>query len=312
MSDAPRPRLSCECLHACSGCEVALLNSGELFLGLLERVDIVHFPLLMDHKYQGGAEQGLDLPQAEIGLVSGGVASAEHLRVLRAMRGQCRTLVAFGTCATHGGIPALRNQWTVDQAFRTILSIDTDERSGEFSSSFASPLDRVYSIDEQVEVDLVLPGCPPLPETIVEAIGVLAAGERPQTTEKSVCEHCGALRSGTHHLMSRRFLANVATDPGEPIGSMRCLLEQGLLCMGPVTAGGCGGGATPLCIQARVPCRGCYGPVRASGNQLLDMLNILASKGIDHRAIVDRRSLLRFSGAHGLLKPPTRRDGPLR
>jgi len=307
MSDAPRPRLSCEWLHACSGCEVALLNGGGLFLDLLERVDIVHFPLLMDHKYQDQSGEGLDLPQAEIGLVSGGVASAEHLRVLRAMRGQCRTLVAVGACATHGGIPALRNQWPVDQALRTVLSIDAAERSSEFSSLFASSLDRVYSVDEQVKVDLMLPGCPPRPETIVEAIDALAAGERPQGTEKSVCEHCGALRAGVYQSTVRRFMANAATDPEEPIDSMQCLLEQGLLCMGPVTAGGCGGGETPLCIQARVPCQGCYGPVRRGGNQLLDMLNILASKGIDHRAIVDRRSLLRFSGAHGLLKPPTRR-----
>ena len=89
---------------------------------------------------------------------------------------------------------------------------------------------------------------------------------------------------------------------------MRCLLEQGLLCMGPVTAGGCGGKDTPLCIRARVPCRGCYGPVRQGGNQLLDMMNALASNGIDHRGIVDRTSLLRFSGAHGLLRPARQKN----
>ena len=65
-------------------------------------------------------------------------------------------------------------------------------------------------------------------------------------------------------------------DRDQPVSGMRCLLEQGLVCMGPVTAGGCGGKNTPLCLQARVPCRGCYGPVQPGGNQLLDMMNAFA------------------------------------
>jgi F420-non-reducing hydrogenase small subunit len=103
----------------------------------------------------------------------------------------------------------------------------------------------------------------------------------------------------------RRFLqAPHYHAPDEPLSQMRCLLEQGLLCMGPVTRAGCGGDAvTPRCISARVPCRGCSGPVRQEGNQLLDMLNALASNGIDIKSIPNRPLLLRFSGAHSLLKP---------
>ncbi|MDR2549130.1 MAG: methyl viologen-reducing hydrogenase [Desulfobulbus sp.] len=304
MSETRRPRLCCHWLHACSGCELALLNGGDLFLGLLQLVDIVHFPLLLDYKYASGAEGKPDLPAAEIGLVSGGVASKNQLEVLRTLRGQCRILVAFGTCASHGGIPALRNQWTAEQTWNTVFQEDERSCSGEFE--YEKWLDRVYAIDEQVEVDLLLPGCPPRPETIVATVAALAAGHQPQLAEKSVCEHCPTVRTGTGRMSVRRFLANADYDPEAPVDSMRCLLEQGLLCMGPVTVGGCGGREMPLCIRARVPCRGCYGPVRRQGNQLLDLLNVLASKGIDHRAIVDRRSLLRFSGAHGLLKPNIR------
>ncbi|MCL2459237.1 MAG: methyl viologen-reducing hydrogenase [Desulfobulbus sp.] len=280
---------------------MALLNGGDLFLGLLEQVDIVHFPLLMDHKCPDGPEGNPSLPRAEIGLVSGGVASKAQLEVLRTMRDRCRILVAFGTCASHGGIPALRNQWTTEQALSTVFHGDDCEYSSESESK--GWLDRIYAIDEWVEVDLLLPGCPPRPETIVEVVAALAAGQQPQLTEKSVCEHCPTVRTGSGRMTVRRFLANADYEPEEPMDSMRCLFEQGLLCMGPVTVGGCGGREMPLCIRARVPCRGCYGPVRRQGNQLLDLLNILASKGIDHRAIVDRISLLRFSGAHGLLKP---------
>lgn len=303
-----RPRLSFEWLHACSGCEISLLNSGERLLGLLDRVEIVHFPLLMDHKYRhraGGAGE-IDLPEAEIGLVSGGVASEEHLAVLRAMRRSCVTLIGCGTCATHGGIPALRNQWPVVDALQTVFA--GADGQGTIPAAMAGQLDRVYSIDEQVKVDVSLPGCPPWPETIVETIEALLDRDAPRLSEKSVCETCPTVRAGKGQTTVRRFLANAEYDPDEPVDKMRCLLEQGLVCMGPVTAGGCGGKDTPLCIRARVPCRGCYGPVRPGGNQLLDMMNALASNGMHHRDLVDRPSLLRFSGAHGLLKPVRRKS----
>jgi F420-non-reducing hydrogenase small subunit len=300
-----RPRLCCEWLHACCGCEIALLNCGERLLLLLERVEIVHFPLLMDHKYP--ASGGLDLPEADIGLVSGAVASEEQRALLQTMRARCRVLVALGTCATHGGIPAMRNQWPLDATLATVYSYGSSEQA-LVPPAVTTQLDRVCSVDEQVRVDLCVPGCPPEPEAILAAIDTLLLDRPPAATErKSVCETCPTQRLGTGQRTVRRFLANVEGEPGAEPAQMRCLLEQGQLCMGPVTAGGCGGTTTPLCIRAHVPCRGCYGPVRPDGNPLLDMLSALASKGIEYRGLVDRKSLLRFCGAHGLLKPVRKR-----
>ncbi|NLX18820.1 MAG: methyl viologen-reducing hydrogenase [Desulfobulbus sp.] len=298
MKDKRRPRLSFVWLHACSGCEIALLNSGERLPELLNKVEIVHFPLLVDHKF--GGEQEFALPEADIGFVSGGVASEEHLALLYSMRRTCRILVSLGTCATHGGVPALRNRWTAAATLETVFG-DTSGRA-TVAAEMPALLDRVYSVDEKVRVDFCLPGCPPHPEMIVHVIETLMTDGQPRLPGKSVCETCPTIRTGEMHRTVRRFLNNAEYDSDEPVEEMRCLLEQGFLCMGPVTAGGCGGLSVPLCVQARVPCRGCYGPVRPEGNQLLDMLNVLASHGVDHRAIVDRQSLLRFSGAHGLLR----------
>jgi F420-non-reducing hydrogenase small subunit len=298
-----KPRLSFAWLHACSGCEIALLNCGEELLPLLELVDIVRFPLLMDRKDSdpSGGPAALSFPEAEIGLISGAVASEEDLRVLQTMRRQCRILIALGTCATHGGIPALRNQWTADETLRTVY--DAGPGSGNMvPAEISALLDRVCSLDEKVRVDVSLPGCPPRPGLMVECVRALLDGEWMPVSGKSVCETCPTRREGRMRPV-RRFLDNADFVAGEPLSQMRCLLEQGLLCMGPVTAGGCGGQETPLCVSARVPCRGCYGPVRAGGNQLLDMLNALASNGVDYRTLVDRKAMLRFSGAHGLLKP---------
>lgn len=295
-----RPRLSCEWLHACSGCEIALINLGERLLPLLDQVELVHFPLVMDNKQIAAGEGGgIRLPEADIGLVSGAVAHDEHLEVLRAMRRSCRFLIALGTCASHGGIPAMMNQWPMAEGMRAVFAPGDGAAAG-----MPAFLERVCSLDEQVRVDLALPGCPPAPELIGQVIEALVKKEELRLPHKSVCEHCPTVREGRVAAKSvRRFLANADYDPAQPVDQMRCLLEQGLLCLGPVTAGGCGGRGTPLCLRARVPCRGCYGPVRAGGNQLLEMMNGLAGKGLDHRGIVDRKSLLRFSGAHGLLRP---------
>ncbi len=302
-------RMAMEWLHSCAGCEMALLDTGTAFMELLEQVDLVHCPLLMDHKHHDREDgrRTISIPEAEIGLVSGSVANEEHLEVLRAMRRQCGTLVALGTCAAHGGIPAFVNATGLAGGVEATYATLTTEPCRVPSGSLPRLLDRVHAVDEQVAVDLVLPGCPPEPQLIADVIIALAGRREPELPARSVCDTCPTRREGTGDVKRiRRFLENAEYEPDRPVDAMRCLLEQGFLCMGPVTAAGCAGeSGAPPCLRARVPCRGCFGPVRPRGNQMLDMMNVLASNSIDFRSVVDRRSLLRFSGAHGLLRPRT-------
>ena len=110
-----------EWLSSCSGCEIAILNIGEALVPIItEHLDIVHAPVIMDHKYYGQCgDEGanLDIPAAVVGIVTGGVSNAEHLEVLREMRKKCQVLIALGTCATQGGIPALMNGQDARQSF---------------------------------------------------------------------------------------------------------------------------------------------------------------------------------------------------
>lgn len=297
-----------EWLSACSGCEVAILNLGEALLDLLPSLQFVHIPMLMDHKYYGQTGDGerLEIPEAEVGLVSGSIRNEEHLEVAEEMRRRCRTIIALGTCSTHGGIPSLINEFDndalVERYYGTTETTDPAPLPGD---GVPALLDRCYALDEKIDVDFYLPGCPPHPDHIAGALGALLKGEVPELPAKSVCDTCPAQREGKGAVKQvRRFLLNAQYDVAQPIKDMRCLLEQGLVCMGPVTRGGCAGidGEAPRCIGARVPCRGCYGPVRQNGNQMLDMLNALASNGIRFQDMPDRRSLLRFSGAHGRIR----------
>lgn len=301
-----------EWLGSCSGCEIAILNIGEDLVPIItEALDIVHAPVLMDHKYFGQCGEGvtLTIPEAVVGIVTGGVSNHEHLEVLEEMRAKCRVLIALGTCATHGGIPALMNGQDRAESWDGIFStVTTDPGAKVPTVEVPAPLDRVYGCDEKVKIDMQLPGCPPNPALIAEVLVSLVEGRDPVLPGKSVCDTCPTNREGKGAVKTvKRFITNVDFKPGEPIDEMRCLLEQGYVCMGPVTAAGCAKNGIPSCISARVPCRGCFGPVRKDGNQLLDMMNALASNGIDYKTVVDRRSMLRFSGGHGKLRPVKKR-----
>ena len=302
-------RTAFEWLGACSGCEIAFLNIGEKLVDLLDReLEIVHAPLFMDHKYGAAADESgkISLPQADLGFVSGGVNNEEHLAVLEEMRARCNFLVALGTCATHGGIPALMNIRDQQESWQEIFT--TSPGGSEAAATLPdievpAPLKRVYGCDEKVKVDLLLPGCAPNPEQMYAVIRAVLDGREQELPGRSVCDTCPVQREGKGTLRQmKRFVTNADYDEQKPIAEMRCLLEQGFMCMGPVTLAGCATSGAPSCIQARVPCRGCFGPVRPGGNQMLDMMNAMASNGIDIKSVVDRRSILRFSGAHGRLR----------
>ena len=301
-------KVASEWLNSCSGCEISIVDMGERLLDVLNLVDFVHIPVLMDHKYFGqtGDGQHLAIPEADVGIISGGIRNEEHLEVALEMRKQCKLIIALGTCATHGGIPALSNSYANPDILARYYSTESTTQADRLpSDGIPALLDSAYALDEKIKVDVYLPGCPPHSDQIFGALAALLAGKAPALRGKSVCDTCPTIREGKGQLKQlRRFLQKPKFTPGEPIDRMRCLLEQGILCMGPVTRAGCGGDAVnPRCISARVPCRGCYGPVRHDGNQRLDMLNALASNGIDIHSLPESTSLLRFSGAHQLLRP---------
>jgi F420-non-reducing hydrogenase small subunit len=308
-------KVASEWLNSCSGCEIAILNLGETLLDVLPQLEFVHIPVLMDHKYYGQTGEGdthhLEIPPAVVGLVSGGIRNQEHLEVALAMRRSCQVIVALGTCATHGGIPSLSNLFQGEDILERYYRgcENTDAHANPSDPALPPFFDRTYALDEKIKVDISLPGCPPHPDQIAEAIVALLEGRAPNLPTKSVCDTCPTIRQGKGKVKKvRRFTENAHFEPGRPISEMHCLLEQGFVCMGPVTRAGCAGanGEAPRCIIARVPCRGCYGPVQQDGNQLLDMLNALASNGMDCTMVTDRASLLRFSGAHGLERPRQR------
>jgi len=165
-----------EWLNICGGCEVAILDLGEKLLDLLPSLDFVHMPVLMDHKYFGqtGEKSELEIPEADVGMVSGGIRNEKEKHVAEEMRKKCKTLIALGSCACYGGIPALANMYKLDDIYEKIFR---DSKSTEAADTPSRDLpkltDRVYALDEVVKVDLAIPGCPLNPALILEALTCL-------------------------------------------------------------------------------------------------------------------------------------------
>jgi F420-non-reducing hydrogenase small subunit len=295
----------------CGGCEVTILDVGEPLLDLLPELEFVHMPVIMDHKVYGqtGEETKAEIPEADVGIITGGIRNEENKELAEQMRARVNTLIAMGSCAAYGGIPALANQFQVDEIYQRVFQGNSTTEPGPTpSGDVPALLDRVYALDEVVKVDLKLPGCPTTPDMFAGAVLHLLNGSPFELSNKSVCDECPTVREKKAVGELKRPLEPVE-GVGEPLETVRCFMEQGFLCQGPATRGGCGGmnGGAPRCISAYMPCRGCFGPLSDSANPMVDMMGALSSIGLNPRQIPDRAAQFnRFSGA-GRLRPVRRR-----
>ena len=305
-------RVAEEWFAICGGCEVTILDIGEPLLDLLPQLEFVHMPVLMDHKYYGqtGEKTALEIPEADVGIISGSIRTEEHRVLAEEMRKKCKVIIGLGSCANFGGIPALANMYTVSQICDVVYRETPSTEPADTPSVDIPPLtDRVYALSEVINVDVSLPGCPTTPELVVEALTCLLEGKPFTLAERSVCDDCPVIREKKALIKLKRPLEGVEFTPGQKFEEIRCFMEQGFLCQGPTTRSGCGGTEkTPRCIKAYMCCRGCFGPIRAGANPMVDMMGALSSIGLDPKEIEDRMATFnRFTGVVGRLRPlPTR------
>ncbi len=210
-------------LSGCAGCEVSLLNADEW----VSTYHLAYMPLVISAH---------DIPNVDVLLVSGSVRTNEDLYTLREAIRHAHQVVAVGTCAISGGVAHLGDRDEVRQFF-----LSQDERP-----DLPHLLPRSRPIDDIIPVDRYLPGCPPTPElflaTLCDVPTCKPAG--------SVCAECSRKK-------------DKAIRPTGLVGSLKgkvqaelCLINQGYLCIGVSTRGGC----KAICTRAGYPCVGCRGP----------------------------------------------------
>lgn len=224
MEEKQMPRFAVLQLSGCAGCEVSLLNvAGEW----IDQYKLLYMPLVVSAH---------NVPEVDILLVSGGVRNNEDVHNLRQAVRKAKQVVAVGTCAISGGVSNLGNR---DEVRRLFLS--QAERL-----HLPHMLPKIQPIDSFVEVDRYLPGCPPTPELFK----VLLLNLPDFKASKTVCQECGRKK-----LKDMRPTHLLGFQQGEVLADI-CLINQGYLCVGTSTRGGC----RAPCTRAGHPCVGCRGP----------------------------------------------------
>lgn len=214
-------------LCGCGGCHRSLLLNGEPLVALLSEHTI---------SYSGYIADMRTITPSDIVLVMGGVRNSEELEIAREVARASRKVVAVGSCAVYAGVPGMR-------------SLSADETGAGDREDLPELLPTVRPLDSLIDIDLYVPGCPPVPGLILGALKSLIEGYAPLHQDQNVCSECprkvkcGPVRSWSAH-------------PGADVQTDLCLLSSGFFCLGPVTRGGC----HAACAAKGSVCIGCRGP----------------------------------------------------
>jgi F420-non-reducing hydrogenase small subunit len=275
-----KPKLALYWAAACGGCDVAVLDTNEKILDIAGLADIVFWPIAVDFKYhhvRDMADKSIDLC-----LFNGAIRSTEQEWVARMLRDKSKVMVAFGACACFGGIPALANFTSREEIFRTVYAeAPSNDNDGtvpltrtavpEGELDLPELFDTVMTLEQVVPVEYFVPGCPPPVDLILKLVDLYATGKLPPAgavvaSDKTLCDECK--RKKEEKKITRIYRPHQVIPDRE-----RCLLEQGIVCCGPATRGGCG----LRCIEANMPCRGCFGPPLGVADQGAKLVSAIAS-----------------------------------
>lgn len=267
---------------SCGGCDIAIVELREKILELDAAAEILFWPAAMDFKVKD--VQAMPDGHIDVCLFNGAIRTSENEHMAHLLRQKAKVLVAFGSCAHEGCIPGLANLFDRESIFRCVyleapsvvnpqgLLPQTSTRLSEGEVEIPRFYNTVKTLSQVEDVDYFVPGCPPQAPQIWAVIEAILGGNLPPrgsvvgANEKTVCDECKHKREEKR---IQRFYRphEMVPDPE------RCLFDQGIICAGPATRGGCGA----LCPSVNMPCRGCYGPPPNVVDQGAALLSAVAS-----------------------------------
>jgi coenzyme F420-reducing hydrogenase gamma subunit len=233
-----KPKLGVFKFASCDGCQLSLLDCEDELLTVAGAVQIAFFP--------EASREYLEGPY-DLTLIEGSITTPHDLEAIKKIREDSKFLVAIGSCATAGGIQALRN-WKDVREFTSYVYAHPE---------YISTLDKATPISDHVKVDFELRGCPINKWQLVELVNALLHARKPNIPTYSVCVECK--RRGTPCVM----------------------VAQGIPCLGPVTHAGC----NALCPAYDRGCFGCFGPMETPNVPAL--AEWWKSIGVDDRTLVN-------------------------
>ncbi|MFA6923416.1 MAG: F420-nonreducing hydrogenase [Bacteroidales bacterium] len=283
-NEKPKIKLAVYWGAGCGGCDVSVLDVHEALFTVVEHADLVFWPIALDFKVKD--VEAMPDGNIDVTLFNGAVRNSENEHMAKLLRQKTKVMVAYGSCAHMGGIPGLANFSGKSEIFRrayfdseSTLNPDkilpqTKYKVPEGELTIPEFYDDVKTLDQVVDVDYYLPGCPPQTERLVEVFMAIVTGAQlpPKGSvvgarDKAQCDECERKKSD-NKLIKKFYRPWQIQDDGET-----CFLEQGVICMGPATRCGCG----VRCIKGNAPCRGCYGPSSEAKDPGAKMLSAIAT-----------------------------------
>ena len=281
---------------ACGGCDVSLLDVNERILTIGDMANIVMWPIAADGKEHDIAE--MEDGSITVSIISGAVRNSENEHMVKLLRKKSLIVVSYGSCACFGGSPALANlvkggkDEILDYVYTktpTTAAFQADYHKNAPvipQTKFKAPegelklpvlFDTVKTLDQVIDVDYYVPGCPPLQESISQLLKAVAdfaykgvalppKGATVGVVTKTLCDMCPRRKE-------YRRITKIVEPHQIDVDPDLCLMDQGILCLGPATVGGC----NARCTRVGQPCRGCYGPTTAVQEQGASALTAIAS-----------------------------------
>lgn len=235
-------QVSFEWLSGCSGCEMSTVDLHDRLLEVLDEIELVRIPILMDEK---------DYPKANLGIITGALRTVHDVHAAHKMRESCEKVLAFGVCAVYGGPQGSGYAHAQGDLEKGVYQSNPTTRTNFIPSEGVPEVlpEGVRPIDTEIDVDLYLPGCPPHPYYVAQALKAVVTGTTPEFGAHNVCFRCDRSMQHSDVVALRRSCDG-------PVAAEQCFLSQGILCMGSVTLDRC----LAPCPQNGVACSGCAGP----------------------------------------------------
>jgi len=245
-----KPRVAIFDFACCEGCQLQIVNLEEELLDLAGAVELVEWREAMSehsHEY-------------DIAIIEGSLTRPEDEQRLQIIRSRAKILVALGACATIGGVNKLKNNFDLNEVRQCVY--------GQAGKMPHLDTTMTKQVDEVVEVDYKVHGCPIDRKEFTYVMRCLLLGKKPEIPEWPVCVECKA--------------------KGNP-----CLWEYDQVCLGPIIRAGCGA----RCPSSGFRCFGCRG--------YIDEPNINAAKDVIERYGLNIEDLKKKMVLFGSCQKPT-------